>query len=83
MAPVKNILKYIGFLGVAIMVGVSIVVLVYGSKIKNSTDLGDKDKTGKLFYAFGSMNMIVALAMLLILLIGCDNCNKIFPSNDE
>lgn len=74
MAPVKDVLKYVGFVGVAIMIGVSIVLLVYGSKIKNSQDLGDKNTTSNVFYAFGAMNMIIAFVMLLILFIGCETC---------
>lgn len=77
MAATTGFLKYVGFVGVLIMVIASIILLVYGSKIKNGTDLGDKKTTSNVFYAFGAMNMIAALAMLGIILAGCPKCPEL------
>lgn len=74
MGSATPFFKYAGLFGVVIMIAVAIVLLVFGSKIKSGEDLGDKTKTANVFYAFGAMNMIVAMAMVGLIFAGCETC---------
>jgi len=71
MASVGGLSKVLGIVGVIIMLVTSILLWVYGAKLKKSEDITNKPTTGNVFIAFGVMNIVFGLLMLLVMLTGC------------
>lgn len=68
---VGGFFKIIGIIG-AIMMGVtSILLWIYGSKIRNDKPIGDNDNAGNTMIAFGALNIFFALVTLLVIFTGC------------
>jgi len=71
MASVGGLSKVLGIVGVIIMLVTSILLWVYGARLRKSEDITNKPTTGNVFLAFGVMNIVFGLLMLLIMLTGC------------
>lgn len=71
MASVGTFGKIIGTIGVLIMLVTSILLWVYGVKIRDDKPIDNKANAGKTLIGFGVMNIVFGLFMLLVLFKGC------------
>lgn len=75
MASTEGPLKIASIIGVVMILITSILLWVYGSKLRNDQDLGNKVTLGNVFLGFGVMNIVFALVMLATIFLGC-SCFK-------
>jgi multisubunit Na+/H+ antiporter MnhB subunit len=71
MASVGGFGKILGIIGVVVMMITSILLWVYGIKIKDNKEITNKTNTGNTLIAFGVMNIVFGLLMLIPIFFGC------------
>ena len=71
MAGTATALKIMGIIGILIMVITSILLWVYGARLRDGKDIEDKTNVARTFLAFGVMNSLAGVIFILVILWGC------------